>query len=89
MTIDNEKDLAGLPADLVQAGAAAAKDQGLDNKWVFGLSKTTVIPFITYAENRALRKQLYEYYLNRCNGGKWDNNPVIAEIVALRAERAS
>jgi len=89
MTIADEKDLAGLPADLVQAGVAAAKDQGLDNKWVFGLSKTTVIPFITYAENRALRKQLYEYYLNRCNGGKWDNNPVIAEIVALRAERAS
>lgn len=88
MKVTDEKDLAGLPADLIASAAGKATAKGLNDQWIFGLSKTTVMPFITYAENRALRKQLYEYYLNRCNGGKYDNNPVIAEIVALRAEKA-
>ncbi|MBK7172897.1 MAG: M3 family metallopeptidase [Bacteroidales bacterium] len=88
MTIEKESDLSGLPAVLVESASSFAKKKGLENKWAFGLSKTTVMPFITYADNRVLRKQLYEYYLNRCNGGKYDNNPVIAEIVALRAEKA-
>lgn len=88
MTVDKESDLAGLPSDLVQAAADKARAKGLENKWIFGLSKTTVMPFITYAENRALRKQLYEYFLARCNGGKWDNNAIIAEITSLRAEKA-
>jgi peptidyl-dipeptidase Dcp len=88
MTVDNEKDLSGLPENLVQAAAEKAKGKGLENKWIFGLSKTTVIPFITYADNRELRKQLYTYYLNRCNGGKNDNNPLITEIASLRAEKA-
>lgn len=88
MTVDKESDLAGLPEDLISAAEAKARSKGLENKWLFGLSKTTVMPFITYAENRVLRKQLYEYFLNRCNGGKYDNNPIISEIVTLRAEKA-
>ncbi len=88
MTVEKESDLSGLPAVLIESASAFAKKKGLENKWAFGLSKTTVMPFITYADNRVLRKQLYEYYLNRCNGGKYDNNPIIAEIVALRAEKA-
>lgn len=87
MTVDKLEDLKGLPQSLISSAAAAAKEKGLDGKWSFGLGKTVVIPFIQYADNRMLRRQLYEYYLNRCNGGKYDNNPVIDEMVALRAER--
>lgn len=87
MTVDNQKDLAGLPQPLISSAAAAAKEKGLEGKWSFGLGKTVVLPFIQYADNRILRRQLYEYYLNRCNGGEYDNNPVIDEIVALRSER--
>ncbi len=87
MTVDKQEDLKGLPQSLISSAAAAAKEKGLDGKWSFGLGKTVVIPFIQYADNRMLRRQLYEYYLNRCNGGKYDNNPVIDEMVALRAER--
>ena len=87
MTVDNEKDLAGLPQSLVTSAATAAKEKGLDGKWSFGLGKTVVLPFIQYADNRILRRQLYEYYLNRCNGGKYDNNPLIDEMAALRAEK--
>jgi peptidyl-dipeptidase Dcp len=88
MTVDNVKDLSGLPESVISSAAEAAKAKGLGNSWIFGLSKTTVIPFITYADNRVLRRQLYEYFLNRCNGGKYDNNPVVSEIASLRAERA-
>lgn len=87
MTVDKQDDLKGLPQSLISSAAAAAKEKGLEGKWSFGLGKTVVIPFIQYADNRMLRRQLYEYYLNRCNGGKYDNNPVIDEMVALRAER--
>ncbi|HNX44913.1 MAG TPA: M3 family metallopeptidase [Bacteroidales bacterium] len=89
MTIDNAGDLKGLPQNIINAAADAARNKGLDGKWIFGLNKTEVIPFIQYAENRALRRQLYQYYLNRCNGGKYDNNPLIDETVALRGEKAA
>lgn len=87
MTVEDQKDLAGLPQSLISSAAAAAKEKGLDGKWSFGLGKTVVLPFIQYSDNRPLRRQLFEYYLNRCNGGKYDNNPVIDEMVALRAEK--
>jgi len=87
MTLDNPKDLSGLPLPLIASAAAKAKEKGEDGKWSFSLNKTVVLPFIQYADNRMLRRQLYEYYLNRCNGGKFDNNQVIDEMVALRAEK--
>lgn len=89
MTVDKENDLKGLPQYLVTAAAEAAREKGLEGKWIFGLNKTVVIPFIQYADNRALRRQIYQYYLNRSNGGKYDNNPLIDEMVVLRAEKAS
>jgi peptidyl-dipeptidase Dcp len=87
MTIDKQQDLAGLPQPLIISSAAKAKEKGLDGKWSFSLNKTVVLPFIQYADNRMLRGQLYEYYLNRCNGGKFDNNPIIDEMASLRAEK--
>jgi peptidyl-dipeptidase Dcp len=87
MTLDNQKDLSGLPLGMITAAAAIAKEKGMEGKWCFGLNKTVVLPFIQYADNRVLRRQLYEYYLNRCNGGKYDNNPIIEEMAALRAEK--
>ncbi len=89
MTVDKIEDLKGLPQDQVNAAAEAAKAKGLDGKWIFGLNKTVVLPFIQYAENRALRRQLYQYYLNRSNGGKYNNNPLVAEMAELRAEKAA
>jgi peptidyl-dipeptidase Dcp len=87
MTVENETDLAGLPQSLINSAASAAKAKGLEGKWSFGLGKTVVLPFIQYAGNRELRRQLYEYYLNRCNGGEYDNNTLIDETAALRAEK--
>ncbi len=88
MTVDNRDDLKGLPEPFIEKAAEAAKAKGLSGKWIFGLGKADVLTFEQYAENRDLRRQLYEYYQNRCNGGKWDVNPIITEIVSLRAEQA-
>jgi peptidyl-dipeptidase Dcp len=47
------------------------------------------LPFLQYAENRDLRKKLYDAYLNRGNNGNEnDNNKIIADIVRIRADRA-
>lgn len=89
LVIDNEADLKGLPESVITTAAEIAKGEGLEGKWVFTTQKPSMIPFLQYAENRDLRKKLYDAYLNRGNhGDQYDNNKVLADIVRLRADRA-
>ncbi len=89
LVIDHEADLKGLPESVITTAAEIAKGEGLEGKWVFTTQKPSMIPFLQYAENRDLRKKLYDAYLNRGNhGDQYDNNKVLADIVRLRAERA-
>ncbi len=89
LVIDNEADLKGLPSGVIASAADQAKADGMEGKWVFTTQKPSMIPFLQYAENRDLRKKLYDAYLNRCNNGtEYDNNKVLADIVRLRADRA-
>ena len=89
IVIDNEKDLEGLPASVVAAGASEAKADGLEGKWVYTVQRPSMYPFLTYAKNRDLREELYRYYINRANhNDKYDNKAIVAEIVSLRAEKA-
>ncbi len=89
LVIENEADLAGLP-ESVRAGAAqVAEARGLKGKWVVANTRSSVEPFITYAERRDLREKAWRMFVNRGdNGGATDNNAIIGEILALRAERA-
>jgi peptidyl-dipeptidase Dcp len=78
MVIDVPADLAGLPEQLVAAGAADAKKSGLEGKWVFTLHQ---MPgdrsILQYAENRDLRQQFYNAYVSRCDhGDSLDNKAV-------------
>lgn len=89
LVIDSEADLKGLPESVVTTAAAMAKEEGLEGKWLFTTQKPSMLPFLQYAENRDLRKKLYNAYLNRGNNGdENDNNKILADIVRLRAERA-
>jgi peptidyl-dipeptidase Dcp len=89
LVIDNEADLSGLPEGVIANAAGLAKDDGLDGKWVFTTQKPSMIPFLQYADNRDLRKKLYDAYLNRGNNhNEYDNNQILADLVRLRAERA-
>lgn len=90
LIIDNEKDLSGLPADFISTAAAAAKNKGMDGKWLFTLSKPSWLPFLQYADNRQLREQLYKAMYNRGdNNNEHDNKPIITKIVNLRLEKAN
>ncbi|MEM8733417.1 MAG: M3 family metallopeptidase [Planctomycetota bacterium] len=87
--ITDERDLAGLPASLRSAMAAAAKAKGKPGQWAVTNTRSSMDPFLTYADNRELRKQVWTNYYNRGdNGDKHDNNGIIAEILKLRATRA-
>ena len=87
--IDDKNDLAGLPESVVSAMAKAAKDRGQAGKWAVTNTRSSMDPFLTYADNRKLREQVWRTYYNRGdNGDKYDNNTIIAEILKLRAVRA-
>jgi len=61
----------------------------LADAWVFGLDRGTFEGFMTYADNRELRKQMYEGYRMRGGqGGATDNRDELSEVAALRAEAA-
>lgn len=89
LVIDNEADLAGLP-DWVKAGAAdEAKAAGKEGKWLFTLQNSSRLPFLQYADNRELRKQIYEAYINRGNHDDAnDNKEVLRKVITLRLEKA-
>jgi len=89
LVIDNQKDLAGLPENLVLAAAETARKKGPEGKWVFTLSNPSVMPFLQYAENRELREKIWDAYRKRGdNGNEYDNNGILTDITNLRIKRA-
>ncbi len=89
LVIERPEDLAGLPDAVIATAAEAAARDGLPGKWVFTTQKPSLIPFLQYARNRALRETLYTAYTNRGNRDNAnDNKAVLARIVELRAAKA-
>ena len=89
LVIDNKKDLAGLPDEVVQTAADDAKAAGNPGKWLFTLQNASVMPFLQYAENRELRQQIWEAYQNRGNNNNdYNNSKNVARLAILRAEKA-
>ena len=90
MVVDNEADLAGLPDSSIAQAAEEAQAAGLEGKWVFTLRAPSRLPFLTYADNRALREKMYKGYINLANNGNEnDNKALIATILRLRKEKAN
>lgn len=89
LVIENKKDLAGLPPNIVDMAAETAKRFGLEGRWVFTTQVPSMVPFLQYAKNRELRKRLFLAYIHRGdNYNEYDNKEIIKKIIALRAERA-
>ena len=89
LVIDNEADLAGLPEDVKVKAAETAKEMGKEGKWIFTLHNPSVMPFLQYADNRKLRKQIFEAYINRGNNNNEnDNKEVVKKLVTARLEKA-
>lgn len=88
--IDDKSKLAGLPDSVVSAMENAAADRDNKNgKWAITNTRSSMDPFLTYADNRDLREKVWRNYYSRGdNGDQHDNNAIIAEILQLRAARA-
>ncbi|WP_421978866.1 M3 family metallopeptidase [Roseivirga seohaensis] len=89
LVIDNENDLKGLPDYAIEQAAQDAIDKGHEGKWVITLDYPSYVPFMTYAANRALRKELSIAFSSKAfKGDELDNQETVKEIVKLRNERA-
>lgn len=89
LVIDKKEDLAGLPDNLIAAAAETAAANSMEGKWVFTLHNPSIMPFLQYAENRELRKDIFNGYISRGNhGNENDNKDVCAQLVAARLEKA-
>lgn len=86
--ITDEKDLSGLPEGAVEAArelAASLEKEG----WVFTLDYPSYIPFVTYADNRELRKKMaIAFGAKGFRGNEFDNRGIVLKIAKLRHERA-
>jgi oligopeptidase A len=84
--------LLGLPASAQALARQQAQDRGLDG-WLLTLDIPSYLPVMKYAEDRGLRREVYEAYVTRAsdrgpNAGQWDNTETMDRILALRHERA-
>ena len=87
--IANESGVAGLPDSNKAAARAAAQSRNLQG-WAIVNTRSSVDPFLTFADDRALREQVWRKFVNRGdNGDRNDTNATIAEIVRLRKQRAT
>jgi peptidyl-dipeptidase Dcp len=82
------EDLAGLPEFVRAAAKRAGEEHGRAGGHVVTLGRSSVEPFLQFSPRRDLREKLFAAWVARGDGGAHDNNDMIAEIVALRAERA-
>lgn len=89
LVVDNEKDLSGLTETQIANAAAVAKAAGMEGKWVFTLHNPSVLPFLQNADNRELRKQIFEAYINRGNNNNEnDNKQIVQQLISKRLEKA-
>jgi peptidyl-dipeptidase Dcp len=86
----SEADLAGVPEDVRNAAAAAARERNLPaGQFAIVNTRSAVDPVLTFADNRALRERIWRAFVNRGdNGNANDTNATIARIVRTRADRA-
>ncbi|NJW54344.1 M3 family metallopeptidase, partial [Salinimicrobium oceani] len=84
----NEDQLSGLPDSFVKAAAKAAADRGEEGKYAVLNTRSSMDPFLTYSDNRELRKKVWtNYYSRGDNNDEYDNKDIIKEILKLRDER--
>lgn len=85
----NGSQMAGIPPAVRQAAQAKARELDLDAPFAVNLSRSSVEPFLQYADDRGLREQLYRAWVSRGDNDNERNNlNIISEMVALRAEQA-
>jgi peptidyl-dipeptidase Dcp len=89
LVLTTDADRAGLPDFLLASASQAAADRGLGETPVITLSRSLIVPFLTYSERRDLREAAWRAWVGRGEqAGEHDNRPVARRILALRNEQA-
>lgn len=89
--VTDKEQLSGLPESAMELAGQTASQQGKDG-WMLNLEFPSYFPVITYADNRELRREMYEAYSTRAsdqgpNAGEFDNTRIMEQILALRHEQ--
>ncbi len=92
LQITDEKELAGLPESARAMAQQDAREKNLAG-WRFTLEGPSYIAFMTYADDRERRRQMYEAFVTRASdqgptANKWDNSELIIQLLRLRREAA-
>ncbi|MGN0901985.1 MAG: oligopeptidase A, partial [Succinivibrio sp.] len=92
LEVKDENRLKGLPENSLKLAKSEAEKRNFDG-YVFTLEMPSYLPFLTYCEDRELREEIYRAFNTRSsdigpNAGKWDNLPLIDEILELRHKEA-
>ena len=89
LVLRGDGDAAGLPQFVRAAARQAALDRGIDDGLLITLSRSHIVPFLSFSDRRDLREQAYRAWTSRGeHDGANDNRPVAREILALRNEQA-
>ena len=89
IVVEQETDLAGLPAAVVQAAAEEARSRNLEGKWVFTLDAPSRIPLLQYADKRELREKMLKGYAHKGNNNNpYNNKEVVQKITSLEYQKA-
>ena len=88
IVVEDEADLAGIPANVVATAAETASARGKEGKWVFTLHAPSRLPVLQFAQNRDLRERMYKGYTSLASNGSTDNRPVINDIIHARSAKA-
>nr|WP_289731829.1 M3 family metallopeptidase [uncultured Duncaniella sp.] len=90
VVVDDKSALAGLPEGSIAVAAEEAASRGLgEGHWVFTLHAPSRLPLLQYADNRDLRKKIYQGYTTLASSGEYNNLPVISRILQVRAKKAA
>ena len=86
--ITDKSDLAGLPEGTIEAAHSLAKSQEKEG-WIFTLDYPSYVPFVTYADNRELRKKMaIAFGAKGFQNNEFDNQEIVLKIAKLRFDRA-
>ncbi len=89
VVIEDSARLAGLPQSSIAVAAEEAANRGLgEGKWVFTLHAPSRLPLLQFADDRDLRREIYQGYTTQASSGENNNQPVINKILQARARKA-
>ncbi len=89
LVLRGDADAAGLPEFVRAALMQAARDRGIEGGLLVTLSRSHIVPFLTFSDRRDLREQAWRAWTSRGeHAGEHDNRPVAQEILSLRNEQA-